>query len=162
MREKNVIEEMGSDERAILGIVEQLFEAISWDETAAPDLSRFTAPVLPEAAIIPSARPLAPTTIAAFAERMGGLHAAGAMKVFAERPLSSTVLVFGNIAVALGGYEARIDGGEPTRGANGFLFVREGESWRIAAMAWDSEREGVELPTQLKEPQCNAPGDRRG
>lgn len=138
-----------SDEQAILAIIEDMFAAISWDTDNAPDLERFAAAVLPEAAIVPSARPAAPTTIAAFGQRMAGLYDAGAMKTFAERPLSSVVQVFGNIAVVLGGYEAVVDGGAPSRGANAFMLVKDAGGWRVAAMAWDNERDTMQLPPSL-------------
>lgn len=141
-----------NDEQAIFAIIEDMFAAISWDGNKAPELDRFAAAVIPEAAIIPSARPAAPTTIAAFGQRMGGLYDNGAMTTFAERPLSSVVQIFGNIAVALGGYEAVVDGGEPSRGANAFLFVKDGDGWHVAAMAWDNERDDLRLPSCLGEP----------
>lgn len=137
------------DEQAIVAIIEDMFAAVSWDADSPPDLARFGAAVLPEATVVPAARPLAPTDIAAFARRMAGLYADGAMKIFDERPLGTIVNVFGNIAVALGGFEAIVDGGAPGRGANAFLFVRETEGWRIAAMAWDNEHESAKLPPAL-------------
>lgn len=138
------------DEQAIVAIIEDMFAAISWDGESPPDLARFGAAVLPEATVVPSARPLAPTSIATFSQRMASLYVDGAMKIFDERALGTVVQVFGNIAVALGGFEAIVDDGAPGRGANAFLFVKEPEGWRIAAMAWDNEREGVQLPPGLR------------
>lgn len=139
------------DEQAIVAIIEDMFAAISWDADNPPDLARFVAAVLPEATVVPSARPLAPTDITAFSQRMAGLYAEGAMKTFDERPLGTVVQVFGNIAVALGGFEAVVDGGAPGRGANAFVFVKDAEDWRIAAMAWDNEREALQLPSILQQ-----------
>jgi hypothetical protein len=144
-----VTETLEADKQAIAAIIDQMFDAISWNEASGPDLERFSQPVLADATIIPSARPAVPTRIDGFAQRMGALHEAGAMKIFEERALRSSVQVFGNIAVALGGYEMKVDGGGPSKGANAFLFIREAGGWRIAGMAWDSERDGVILPADL-------------
>lgn len=138
-----------ADARAIEAIIASLFDAISWDPATPPDLAAFAAPVLPDAALVPSARPPAITSIQAFSAMMAGQHQSGGMKVFAERPLTTRTLLFGNIAVALGGFEMRIDGGAPGHGANAFLFVRDGDSWKIAGMAWDNAREGQPLPESL-------------
>ncbi len=58
--------------------------------------------------------------------------------------------MFGNIAHAWSAYEARtaLDDEEPERrGINSIqLFRDERGHWRIMAMIWDNEREGVELP----------------
>lgn len=147
--EAEMTEARTRDEQEILAIVDAMFDAIGWSGTKAPDLARFSAAVLPSATIVPSARPAATTDIAAFAARMGDMHARKAMATFEERPLGTIVHVFGNIAVAIGGFEASVDGGAPARGANGFLFVRDEGAWRIAGMAWDNEGETVRLPAAL-------------
>jgi hypothetical protein len=138
-----------ADARAIEAIITQLFNAISWDPVTPPDLAAFAAPVLPDAALVPSARPPAVTSIKTFSAMMAGQHAAGAMQTFQERPLATRIFVFGNIAVALGGFEMRIDGGAPGLGANAFLLIRDAADWKIAAMAWDSARPGQPLPESL-------------
>ena len=137
------------DESEIAAIVARMFDAISWSPGQAPDFGRFAEAILPEASLVPSARPAKPTDIVSFIDRMCQLHADGAMATFSERPLKTAVQVFGNIAVAIGGYEMRVDGGPPSRGANAFLFVRTEAGWKIAGLAWDTERPGIALDPSL-------------
>jgi len=138
-----------ADESRIRQIVEKMFTAISWTETRPPDFDTFSQAVRKDAVLVPAARPASPTTIDTFVARMSGQHRSGAMKTFDERAHKTIVKVFGNLAVAIGSYEAQIDGGPIGRGANGFLLIRNDDDWQIAAMAWDSEGEGKPLPAEL-------------
>jgi hypothetical protein len=142
--------EIRSDEEQIKEIVAQLFEAISWGDGNPPAFDSFAEPFLSTAAMVPSARPVVPTTISAFVERMAAQHASGGMANFDERPLGTHVRVFGNIAVALGGYEMRVNGGEASRGANAFLFVRDEGRWVIAGLAWENESDGAVLAADMR------------
>ncbi|MDT9598797.1 nuclear transport factor 2 family protein [Sphingosinicella rhizophila] len=137
-----------ADEARILEIVDTMFDAISWSEGSPPDFDRFSAAVMAEAVLVPAARPAATTDIASFVKRMSGLHADGAMKTFTEKATKTQIRIFGNIAVAIGGFEAIADG-SPGRGANVFLLVRDAGDWRIAAMAWDNESVDNPLPEDL-------------
>jgi hypothetical protein len=137
-----------ADERRILEIIQGMFDAISWTAEAGPDLDRFAAAVRKDAVVVPSARPASPTSIEAFAARMGSLHASRAMTNFVEEPTGTVIKVFGNIAVAIGGFTALADGAT-SRGANAFLFVRDDGDWRIAGMAWDNEGPDKPLPEEL-------------
>ncbi|PWG03497.1 DUF4440 domain-containing protein [Sphingosinicella humi] len=137
------------DESEIIAIVARMFDAISWNPDQGPDLDGFAQPVLPEAILVPSARPAAPTDIVSFTDRMRRLHAESAMATFSEKPLTTVVHLFGNIAVAIGGYEMQVDGDAPARGANAFLFVRTETGWKVAGLAWDSERPGLALDASL-------------
>lgn len=137
------------DEARIREIVEQMFEAISWSETKAPDFEAFAGSVRKDAVLVPSARPASPTDIDTFVGRMRGQYEGAGMKTFDERANKTVVKIFGNLAVAIGSYQARIDGGPVGRGANGFLFVRDGGDWQIAAMGWDNEGEDKPLPAEL-------------
>ncbi len=128
------------DEERITEIVEGMFSHISWQEGSPPDLDSFAAAVRGDAVLVPAARPVVLTDIASFTGRMAALHAGGAIKTFDERAGRTQVWVFGNLAVAIGGFVLNADGSE-SRGANGFLLVRDGSGadWQIAAMAWDNE-----------------------
>jgi hypothetical protein len=72
---------------------------------------------------------------------------------FYEVEIGRRIDLFGNIAHVLSAYEARRspDDGEPERrGINSIQLFRTAEAgWRIVAMIWDNEREGVELPGEL-------------
>jgi len=137
------------DKARILEIVEDMFAAVSWAPGKAPDFARFSASVRDDAVLVPASRPVATTSIAGFVERMTGLHAAGSMALFDERAGTTVVHVFGNLAVAIGAFDADADGSK-SRGANGFLLVRNGHDWEIAAMAWDNESDSAPMPEELR------------
>ena len=77
---------------------------------------------------------------------------------FAEDPFYEVetgrrIDLFGNMAHVWSNYEARRgpdDAVPERRGINSIQLFRTNEAgWRIVAMIWDNEREGVELPTDL-------------
>ena len=69
---------------------------------------------------------------------------------FFEVEIARRIDLFGNIAHAWSAYEARtaLDDAEPERrGINSIQLFRDPErGWRIMAMLWDNERDGVTLP----------------
>lgn len=69
---------------------------------------------------------------------------------FFEVEIARRIDLFGNIAHAWSAYEARgaLDDQEPERrGINSIQLFRDPElGWRIMAMIWDNERDGVSLP----------------
>jgi hypothetical protein len=69
---------------------------------------------------------------------------------FFEVEIARRIDLFGNIAHVWSAYEARaaLDDAEPERrGINSIQLFRDSErGWRIMAMIWDNEREGLELP----------------
>jgi len=74
---------------------------------------------------------------------------------FYEIEIGRRIDLFGNIAHVWSAYEARTAPGEAAperRGINSIqLFKDPGLGWRIMAMIWDNEREGLSLP-EGKEP----------
>jgi hypothetical protein len=69
---------------------------------------------------------------------------------FFEIETARRIDLFGNIAHVWSAYEARtaLDDAEPERrGINSIQLFKDAErGWRIIAMIWDNEREGVALP----------------
>lgn len=72
---------------------------------------------------------------------------------FFEVEIGRRIDVFGNMAHVWSAYEARtaLDDSKPERrGINSIqLFKDPARGWRIMAMIWDNEREGLELPADL-------------
>jgi hypothetical protein len=68
---------------------------------------------------------------------------------FYESEIARKLDVFGNIAHAWSAYEARRDPSDAAperRGVNSIQLVRdEAGNWRILAMVWDNEREGLRI-----------------
>jgi len=69
---------------------------------------------------------------------------------FYEVEIARRIDLFGNIAHVWSAYEARGalgDGPPERRGINSIQLYRDPQrGWRIMAMIWDNEREGVKLP----------------
>jgi len=69
---------------------------------------------------------------------------------FFEVEIARRIDLFGNIAHVWSAYEARpnLDDAEPERrGINSIQLFKDAErGWRIIAMIWDNERDGLELP----------------
>jgi hypothetical protein len=77
----------------------------------------------------------------------------GALTEFEETELTAVTEVFGNVAHRFSGYAKRgVLNGEPfaTRGVISTQFVHTEAGWRISAMAWDDEREGLTVPDRLR------------
>ena len=76
-----------------------------------------------------------------------------AANAFYEVEIGRRIDLFGNIAHVWSAYEARRAPGDDTperRGINSIQLFRDAEQgWRIVAMIWDNEREGVEIPDEL-------------
>jgi hypothetical protein len=72
---------------------------------------------------------------------------------FYEVEIGRRVEIFGNIAHVWSAYEARTrpdDGRPERRGVNSIQLFRDpARGWRIIAMIWDNEREGVAIPGDL-------------
>ena len=85
-------------------------------------------------------------------------YAANTSPFFAATPFyevetSRRIDLFGNIAHVWSGYEARRTPDEDPperRGINSIQLFNDPErGWRIVAMIWDNEREGVQVPEEL-------------
>ena len=138
------------DERALRALAAAGLEAISWREGAAPDWQSFFAPYVEGAVLCPSARPAVTTTPDAFRERMEAQRTSNALRSLEEKPLGTSVQVFGNVAVVLSAFEMRANGGGSARGVNAYLCVKDAEEWKIVAVAWDNESATVKLPPDLE------------
>lgn len=72
---------------------------------------------------------------------------------FYEVEIGRRIDVFGNMAHVWSAYEARTspdDGAPERRGINSIqLYKGPARGWRIMAMIWDNEREGVTIPDPL-------------
>jgi len=84
-----------------------------------------------------------------FRARMDAQRESGTLRSLEETPLGTTVQLFGNVAVVLSAFEARVNGGGPGRGVNAYLCVKDGGAWKIVAVAWDNESATAPLPPVL-------------
>ena len=76
------------------------------------------------------------------------LLSGGTLVGFSEWPLTGRIDLFGDIAHWFGTYAKKgVQDGEPFtgRGTKSVQFVRTSEGWRISAVAWDDERDGLAI-----------------
>jgi hypothetical protein len=136
--------------RAIKGLIGAHFDALRWSPGTRVDWATFAADFLPEASLFPAARPVRRQTVEAFTARMNGV-ADGSLRSFEEKTLGMQVLVFGNIAVVLAASEMLENGTEINHDVSGYLVLKEGGKWRIAAHAWDKASEQTPVPDHLRQ-----------
>ena len=138
-----------SDENAILNLIRRQAARLSWTHDKAADWHGFADAFLPGAPMIASSRPPRPQPVGAFLERMKAL-AAGELRTFQEKALGGEVHIFGNVAVALVASETLENGSGINRDVSGYLLIKDGERWMIAAQAWDKEKPDRPIPASLR------------
>ncbi len=141
-------DESEADVAAIREVIARQFANISWSQEQQPDWAAFEADFLPGAVLCPASRPVRPKSVEVFVERMKGV-AADKVESLRETLLGAEIRVFGNVAIAMATCGMVENGGDPQRGVEAILLVREDGLWRIAAQAWDMERPGLTVPTTL-------------
>lgn len=137
-----------SDEQAIRTIVERQFASLSWGDGVAPGWAAFASDFHDSARLFPSARPVKPTGVGDFVDRMRGLSET-TLTSLQETVLGLELRVFGNIAVASAAGEMVENGGETSRSVEMLLLVKDGGRWRIVAQAWDKASDANPLPDAL-------------
>lgn len=137
------------DERAIRSLIGAHFQGLRWSAGTQPDWEAFSADFLPEASLFGAARPVRRQTLEAFIARMDGLRP-NPLQSFEEKTLGMQILKFGNVAVVLAASEMLENGKELNRDVSGYLLVKDGGRWRIAAHAWDKETADKPVPENLR------------
>ena len=127
------------------------FGSLNWRPGTTGDWNAFTSDFLPGAPLYAAARPVKAQSAQDFVARMKGL-AGTKLRSFAEAVLGVEVRIFGNMAVAIAGCEITENDADVNRGVEMFLLVKDTGAWRIAAQAWDTERDGRRLPADLLKP----------
>jgi hypothetical protein len=132
------------DRAAIAGLVRTFFAAFA---SGAGNIDALRQVFLPEAVIIRTGGG-EPTVydVDGFIAPRRALLAGGALTVFREWELSGRTEVFGDIAQHFCAYAKEgVQDGTPfaARGMKTLQFVRTAAGWRISAVAWDDERQGV-------------------
>ncbi len=143
------IREGNGDEKKIRALIGAHFQGLKWTPNTRADWAEFGADFLPDASLFPAARPAQAKTLNEFIERMNGV-AQGSLRSFEERTLGMQVLVFGNVAVVLAASEMVENEKEVNHDVSGYLLVKDGGDWRIAAHAWDHASEQMPVPELLR------------
>jgi hypothetical protein len=144
-----------ADGDSIDSAIHALYDVIS-GPAGGRDWVRFHALFIDGGRLIPSrTTPQGPTvnvmTPDDYAKRAG---AGFEKQAFYESELSRKVETFGNVVHAFSTYESRRAPGEKpfARGINSIQLVKEGISWKIVTVLWDSERDGNPLPEKYLSP----------
>jgi len=137
--------ERGADKEAIRTIISRQFASLSWRDGVAPGWDDFAGDFLAGASLYPAARPARPVGVADFVERMRRLSET-TLKTFEETVLGLDIRVFGNIAMAAVAGEMTENGTETSRSVEMLLLVKDKESWKIVAQAWDKASAAHPLP----------------
>lgn len=88
----------------------------------------------------------------AFIEPRAALLSGGGLTEFFEEEVSGRTEVFGGVAQRLSVYRKAgvLDGiAFAARGMKTLQFARAADGWRISAVAWEDEREGLPIPERL-------------
>jgi hypothetical protein len=139
------------DLEAIGEVVSTFFTAFTSGPDSSARLDQLRAVLLPDAVIVRTcgAEPLVYGVESFIAPRQR-LLTDGTLVDFSEWQVSGHTEVFGDIAQHFCRYaKAGAQDGRPFTGAGmkSLQLVRTSGSWRISAVAWDDEREGVAIET---------------
>ncbi|MFL6161612.1 MAG: DUF4440 domain-containing protein [Jatrophihabitantaceae bacterium] len=138
-----------ADRAAIAEIVRTFFAAFSSGPELAARMDALRELFLPEAVIVRTCggEPAVYGVESFIAPRQALLSGAGLVD-FSEWELTGRTEVFGDIAQHFCGYAKQgVQDGSPVtgRGMKTLQFVRTSAGWRISAVAWDDERDGLAI-----------------
>ncbi|SOD72989.1 uncharacterized protein DUF4440 [Jatrophihabitans sp. GAS493] len=139
-----------ADRAEIAGIVRTFFAAFRSGPESVARLQALRATFLAEAVIVRTGggEP-AVYGVESFIAPRQALLAGGTLVDFSEWELNGQIDIFGDIAQYFGSYaKSGIQDGTPfaARGMKTLQFVRTSAGWRISAVAWDDERDGLPMP----------------
>jgi hypothetical protein len=138
-----------ADAAAIAEVVRTFFAAFTSGPDSATRLDALRGVFLPEAVIVRTCG-LAPAVygVDSFIAPRQALLTGGTLADFREWEVHGRTEVFGDIAQHFCSYaKSWVQDGTPFsgRGMKTMQLVRTAEGWRISAVAWDDERDGLEV-----------------
>jgi hypothetical protein len=138
-----------SAEREIDELVAAFFGLFSNRDGVTPNLRAIFDLCIPEAVIC---KPPDVMSLESFIAPRQELLTNGTLTEFLELETSNRTDIFGNVAQRVCTYaKAGVLDGKPfqTRGLKVFQFIKTPAGWRISAVSWDDEREGLTVPDAL-------------
>ena len=128
-------------------IARAFFEAVSFEENAAPNYGRIHELFIEQGLLIKNSGQVPEiSTLGAFIEPRQASVSGGDLTRFHEAELSEVTQIFGNVAHRFSAYEkSGTLKGVPFAG-KGMIstqFVLTPQGWRVSSMAWDDERPGL-------------------
>ncbi len=144
---------MSEDRRAIDRLVSLFFTAFT-NRHGRADVASARDLLLPQAVIVKNVGSSPDIyDVETFLGPREALLSNGSLLDFEEAETSSRTDIQGNVAQRLSLYrKSGVLSGQrfETRGVKTFQFIRTPAGWRISAVAWDDEREGLVLPGRLQ------------
>ncbi len=135
---------------SIDGIVNSLYDSITFGKNEKPDLARFRSLCAPQAPFIRIRgdgvdKMDLESFVSSFQERVR----AGALKSFCEEEIFRKSHRYGSIAQVFSTYQKRMNTDDPEasiRGINSIQLFHDGERWWISCIMWEDERPDNPLP----------------
>ena len=138
------------DLEAIRHLIARQFASVTCTEEREADWSAFAADFLADASLFPASRPVEASSVPNFLTRMKALPSEG-LTSFEQSRGGTKIMLFSNIAVAVGVCENLENRSTAQREIEAFLLVKDGRVWRIAANAWDMKRDGLSVREEFLE-----------
>lgn len=131
-------------------LVNAFFRAVSFEAGHTPAYDAVYDLFIVYANIIRNNGPVPETmTVSEFITSRQAAFDAGSLTQFREAELKDITEIFGNVAHRLSSYEkdgVRDGAAFSGRGVIFTQFIRTETGWKISAMAWDDERDGLTIP----------------
>lgn len=138
------------DVSSIDGLIDVLYESITFTEGEKPDLERFSSLFIPNAPFI-RITPDGPNTmdldsfVSSFSDRVSS----GTLKSFYEAEVSRKTNSFGGIAQVFSTYKKGMNTTAPQslgRGINSIQLFHDGRRWWACGITWEDERDDNPIP----------------
>lgn len=141
------------DRAEIDDLVRRFFAAFTNESGAAPDVEGLARLFIPSGLILKAVGQEPEVySVTSFIAPRARLLSDGTLTDFREEETAARTNIMGNIAQRMSLYRksglmsgVRLEG----RGVKLLQFVRTADGWRISAVAWDDEREGLTIPAAL-------------
>lgn len=147
-----------ADVDSLDGIVNALYDSVSFASGGRPDWPRFRSLFRAEAVMArvdPTHTgaagedgPLRISSIDDYITRTNAAVDSGALSAFRERELSRRTEVFADVAQVFSSYERSADAGEVHRGINSMQLVKDGARWWLVSLSWTDETDAGPLPSR--------------
>lgn len=150
------------DREAIDRLTADFFSVFSNMDGRLPDVRKLRSLMLNEAVIIKQAESGAEIyTLEEFILPRQKMLSDGTLTDFEEVELSASTDIIGRIARRACTYRkaGKLNGDAfEAKGAKLIQFVKVRDAWRISAVAWDDERDGLDIPAHVQELLSARPG----
>jgi hypothetical protein len=139
---------------ALQSLIGEFFAAVSFPEGGAPQYDRIRDVFIPEGLLIKNSGETPEISgLDAFIAPRQELVDSGRLTSFDEVEVAARTEAFGNVAHRLSTYDKRGMQDGVAFSATGIIttqFIATPAGWRMAAMAWDDERPGLDVPDEYR------------